>query len=393
MIAITEQNHAAGRAFDSVAEAYDGLFTNSLIGRAQRSVVWKRAAALFPAGSRVLELNCGTGEDAAFLASRGVAVTACDVSARMIEQAQQRRVVEGGGGSVEYHVLPSEQIDELPSQQFFDGAFSNFSGLNCVSDLSDVAGQLAKRLRPGAPVLFCMSTRFCVWEMLYYLAKLDTKRAFRRCKGILAPAWGQRLFLSTIRCCIRCRDRFSTVFQASVRYWCWGLRSPVVCGGLGGKASVSPALVRESRRDCVPLARRESAGRSHAVASGEGVTMSATQSLLLQEQDGGLAMQLQCPRCNTQMEGCFCDRCGFSLRQEHGIWRAMPEERLAHYAQFVRDYEHVRSVQGRGSPHPEFYRQLPYKDLSGVNSVQWAMRARTFDYLISRLVKMPRVPA
>lgn len=117
--------------------------------------------------------------------------------------------------------------------------------------------------------------------------------------------------------------------------------------------------------------------------------MSATQSLLLQEQDGGLAMQLQCPRCNTQMEGCFCDRCGFSLRQEHGIWRAMPEERLAHYAQFVRDYEHVRSVQGRGSPHPEFYRQLPYKDLSGVNSVQWAMRARTFDYLISRLVKMP----
>ncbi len=194
MIAITEQNHAAGRAFDSVAEAYDGLFTNSLIGRAQRSVVWKRAAALFPAGSRVLELNCGTGEDAAFLASRGVAVTACDVSARMIEQAQQRRVVEGGGGSVEYHVLPSEQIDELPSQQFFDGAFSNFSGLNCVSDLSDVAGQLAKRLRPGAPVLFCMSTRFCVWEMLYYLAKLDTKRAFRRCKGISRARLGPEAF-------------------------------------------------------------------------------------------------------------------------------------------------------------------------------------------------------
>ena len=71
----------AGRAFDALAERYDGMFTNSLIGRAQRDAVWSMAIRTFKCGDRILELNCGTGEDALFLAHHGITVLACDASA------------------------------------------------------------------------------------------------------------------------------------------------------------------------------------------------------------------------------------------------------------------------------------------------------------------------
>jgi SAM-dependent methyltransferase len=193
MIALSERSHLAGRAFDSIAEKYDVLFTNSLIGRAQRAVVWERALTLFKEGGRVLELNCGTGEDAMFLAETGIAVTACDASACMIEQAASRRLPIGARGSAEFLVLPSERLHDLPASQRFDGALSNFSGLNCVSNLTVIATQLAARLDAGSPALLCLSTRFCAWEMLFYLAQGD-KRAFRRCGGFHRAKIGRETF-------------------------------------------------------------------------------------------------------------------------------------------------------------------------------------------------------
>ena len=55
-------------AFDSLAAKYDDLFTRSMIGRAQRGAVWDALIDTFEPGSHILELNCGTGEDALFLA-------------------------------------------------------------------------------------------------------------------------------------------------------------------------------------------------------------------------------------------------------------------------------------------------------------------------------------
>ena len=83
--------NAAGIAFDTIADQYDDIFTHSLIGRAQRNVVWEVLKKTFRRGDRVLELNCGTGEDATFLSKIGVSVHACDASERMIAVAKKRR--------------------------------------------------------------------------------------------------------------------------------------------------------------------------------------------------------------------------------------------------------------------------------------------------------------
>lgn len=172
--------------FDTIAETYDDTFTNSRVGRAQRHAVWEELDRVFHPGQRVLEINCGTGVDAVHLASRGVEVLACDAAPRMIEVSRRRLLQTNLGAGVEFRTLATEDIGKLceavPSAQF-DGAFSNFAGLNCVGDLSAVARHLAQLLRPGAQAVLCMFGPFCAWEVLWYLAQGKPRKAFRRLRS------------------------------------------------------------------------------------------------------------------------------------------------------------------------------------------------------------------
>jgi ubiquinone/menaquinone biosynthesis C-methylase UbiE len=173
----------AALAFDQMAKEYDDVFTNSMIGRAQRDVVWNVLNRTFSPGDHILELNCGTGEDALFMARNGMSVTACDASEQMIQVACCRLHAEAPGSPITFKLVPTERILKLPRSMSYDGAFSNFSGLNCVADLKQTAGDLAILLPSGAPLLICLSTRFCVWEMLWFLIHGDFRKAFRRCSG------------------------------------------------------------------------------------------------------------------------------------------------------------------------------------------------------------------
>ncbi|HXW93393.1 MAG TPA: class I SAM-dependent methyltransferase [Terriglobales bacterium] len=169
--------------WDSTAENYDQIFSQSVIGRVQRAAVWHQLDNSFHPGMRILELNCGTGIDAVHLAERGVQVVACDLSWKMIDVARQRLGTTGLEALVNLRVLPIEEIDSLAGDAPFDGAFSNFSGLNCVQDISSVARSLARLLAPGAKILLCLVGRFSPWEMAWHLAHGKPRlalRSFRR---------------------------------------------------------------------------------------------------------------------------------------------------------------------------------------------------------------------
>lgn len=165
--------------FDVLADTYDEIFTRSLIGQAQRAQVWRVLEQAFSREQRVLEINCGTGEDALSLARRGVAVLACDSSPKMIGVAQSRKAAEARNTSIEFRVLPTEHLTQLRREQF-DGMFSNFGGLNCVEDIGAVAAELAKLLKPSAPVILCLANQFCAWEMVWYGLQGNWEKAFRR---------------------------------------------------------------------------------------------------------------------------------------------------------------------------------------------------------------------
>jgi ubiquinone/menaquinone biosynthesis C-methylase UbiE len=174
---------AAGAAFDRIAQNYDQIFTDSLIGRAQRDAVWKVLTRAFRKNDKILELNCGTGEDAMFLAGNGVSVVALDASREMIARAEQRLQHSSPQLPVAFYELPTERIGELHPETQYDGAFSNFSGLNCIADLGTVAASLAELVKPDGRLVLCFSTRFCLIEILYYLALGQWRKALRRGKG------------------------------------------------------------------------------------------------------------------------------------------------------------------------------------------------------------------
>lgn len=177
-------------AFDSLAAKYDDLFTRSMIGRAQRGAVWEKLIEAFEPGSHLLELNCGTGEDALFLAQHDASVVACDASARMIETARRRMQTEDPDAPIEFRLLATEHLWKLDPADLFDGAFSNFSGLNCVADLVQTAHQLAGLVTMGAPVLICLSTRFCLSEIAWFALRGQFRKAFRRFSGFAAVKVG-----------------------------------------------------------------------------------------------------------------------------------------------------------------------------------------------------------
>jgi SAM-dependent methyltransferase len=53
---------------------------------------------------------------------------------------------------------------------------------------------------------------------------------------------------------------------------------------------------------------------------------------------------------------------------------------------FLDEYRQIRHAEGRGSQDPEYYRALPFQDLSGRNSAMWEMRAKTFRYFERRIL-------
>jgi len=168
--------------FDAVADSYDKIFTVSKTGQAQRASVWKELEKTFHPHDRVLELGCGTGVDARFLAHRGTTVFACDSSSQMISAARRniQDMTSTITGSVHLHQLRIEEISSLREQGPFDGAFSNFGALNCVEDLRRLAIDLAKLLRPGASALLCLMGPCCAWEIAWYLGSGRPRKAFRR---------------------------------------------------------------------------------------------------------------------------------------------------------------------------------------------------------------------
>jgi SAM-dependent methyltransferase len=207
----------AGMAFDGIASSYDELFTRTTIGRAQRMQVWRELISAFHDGTRILELNCGTGEDARFLAQRGRSVVACDASAEMIRVAQRSTEVAKSSSAIEYLQIANEDLDLLPAEAAFDGVFSNFSGLNCVANLEPVARNLAARVRPGGRVLICLWSRVCLGEIVWFLLHGQWKKAFRRFLGNPTARLGGSTISVTYPTIPRVREMFAPWFRLETR--------------------------------------------------------------------------------------------------------------------------------------------------------------------------------
>jgi ubiquinone/menaquinone biosynthesis C-methylase UbiE len=185
---VSPSDHAAAY-FDQLAPRYDALWTNSLAGRLQRAAVWRHLDPLIRRGDRVLDIGCGTGEDALHLAGLGAQVLALDVSPEMV------RVARGKG--VNARVLPMEGIHALAVA--FDLVLSNFGGFNCVTDLPTIGKTLARLVRPEGHLAICLMGRFCLRESAHYAVRGQFKKAARRWRGEMLTSAGLHVSYPTLK--------------------------------------------------------------------------------------------------------------------------------------------------------------------------------------------------
>lgn len=169
-------------AFNKAATDYDISFTHSTIGLMQRKRVWNYLGnTLKNRKAEVLEINCGTGEDALWLAKKCYSVTATDVAGGMITVAESKRII-AGINNVQFKTIDFFNLHKTLKPQQFDFIFSDFGGLNCVNEpeLEHLSKDFAKLLYPGGKIVMVVMGKYCLWETAYFLLKFKLGKALRR---------------------------------------------------------------------------------------------------------------------------------------------------------------------------------------------------------------------
>jgi ubiquinone/menaquinone biosynthesis C-methylase UbiE len=185
--------------FDHIASSYDTDFTHSHTGRLQRKMVWSYLYLILPhlKGYEVLELNCGSGEDAVLFAKAGFNIVATDISQEMLAITNQKANKYAMDTQIKSRYLDLENMDETLFDKKFDLVFSDFGGLNCIppSSWPQLLENISRLLRPGGRFIMVVMPTMCLWESLFFLLRADFKNIFRRksLNGVMANLEGSTI--------------------------------------------------------------------------------------------------------------------------------------------------------------------------------------------------------
>lgn len=173
-----------GMPFDHIASPYDSLFTKSPIVQLQRKDVWRYVESVLPElkGFEMLELNCGTGEDAVLFGEGGLNLVATDISEEMLKVTEKKAEQFSMQNKISSHYLDLDNCNEALFDKKFDLIFSNFGGINCINpeSLQVLMGKLPRLLKPGGRFIGVVMPKFCAWETIFFLLRCQFRKAFRR---------------------------------------------------------------------------------------------------------------------------------------------------------------------------------------------------------------------
>ncbi|MGD2146015.1 MAG: class I SAM-dependent methyltransferase [Anaerolineae bacterium] len=170
------------RAFDVVAPHYDSVYGvggNTMMNW-MRGQSLKLLEATFPPGSRLLEIGCGTGEEAVALAEACRHVLATDISPNMAALTARRSRDAGLTNRVTALCLPAGDLAALRPRERFDGAYASFGALNCEPRLERLGIALRRLLKPGGAFVCTVMARWCPFEIAWFSLHGQPAIAFRR---------------------------------------------------------------------------------------------------------------------------------------------------------------------------------------------------------------------
>ena len=135
---------------------YDDADDASVVEAAERITRRVALALGLAPGERLLDLGCGPGATALFLAQQsGAAVTGISVSAFDVDQARQRASDQGLAGRAHF------EVGDYSSLSFPDASFDAVTAVESLlsaPDLDHVLRQAFRVLRPGGRVVLCHCT-------------------------------------------------------------------------------------------------------------------------------------------------------------------------------------------------------------------------------------------
>ncbi|MEQ8584040.1 MAG: class I SAM-dependent methyltransferase [Marinoscillum sp.] len=165
------------KAFGKQSKIFDQIYDSNPIVNYMREIIRNHVMNRAVAGSKMLEVNAGTGTDAIFFGQRGFRVLAGDISAPMVEKAQAKITSAGLSDRVTFKRMGFDELDTLKSE--YDYVYSNFGGLNCIPNIAEVVSRLHEKLCGGGQATLVIMPPFSLWEKLHVL-KANWKVAFRR---------------------------------------------------------------------------------------------------------------------------------------------------------------------------------------------------------------------
>jgi ubiquinone/menaquinone biosynthesis C-methylase UbiE len=179
----------AAKAFSKQAQGFDAYDAGNTIIQYKRKRVREHVLRYMKEGAgregaagigrSILELNAGTGRDAAYFAGEGYRVHATDIAEGMQEKLREKMQLLGLSDKVTTELCSFTALDTLRQRGPYDLIFSNFAGLNCTGELDKVLRSFDPLVKPGGQVTLVILPKFSLWEMLL-LFRGKFKTAFRR---------------------------------------------------------------------------------------------------------------------------------------------------------------------------------------------------------------------
>jgi ubiquinone/menaquinone biosynthesis C-methylase UbiE len=169
----------ASEAFTKQSKIFDAIYNGDKIIQYKRQRIRDHILNYARPNDFMLELNCGTGEDALFFAQRGFRVHATDISSGMLDELKKKVKHIRSESRISIEQCSFAGLEVLQEKQTFNYIYSNFGGLNCTEELGAVLHSFENLLATGGVVTLVIISKFCLWESLL-LFRGRFKTAFRR---------------------------------------------------------------------------------------------------------------------------------------------------------------------------------------------------------------------
>ncbi|MCU0439232.1 MAG: class I SAM-dependent methyltransferase [Raineya sp.] len=157
----TEVNTAFSKQ-SAYFDAYD--YSNEILVY-MRTQVRNHVLKFLKKDDYILELNAGTGLDACFFAEYGCNVHATDISDGMLGRFQEKLDnYPHLQSKIQIQKCSYTELNQVKTASF-NYVFSNFGGLNCISNLQKVTQHLPEKLQKGAYITWVVMPPVCLWEM------------------------------------------------------------------------------------------------------------------------------------------------------------------------------------------------------------------------------------